>query len=189
MRTIGMVRVPGRSGTRRLTAVAAVLVLGGAAGAFPSAAFASPTPVWARQDPASHPRAGAAGAMTFDAATGTVVMFGGDNSKDIDSDATWTWDGSTWTKQAPAAHPAPREGASMAYDAATGSTVVFGGDNLRNVLSDTWAWDGSTWTKQAGTHPSARVFAPMAYDAATGTAVLFGGTVPGNELDDTWTWG
>src|ERR1700690_1136285 len=46
--------------------------------------------------------------MTYDAATGTVVLFGGLGGKRYLGD-TWTWDGTTWTQQHPAAHPVPRE--------------------------------------------------------------------------------
>jgi hypothetical protein len=55
--------------------------------------------------------------MAYDAATGTVVLFGGGGNHDLGD--TWTWDGTTWTQQAPATHPAARLSASMAYDAAT----------------------------------------------------------------------
>ena len=38
--------------------------------------------------------------MAYDAAAGTVVLFGGANFHLFD---TWTWNGTTWTEQ----HPAP----------------------------------------------------------------------------------
>ena len=59
---------------------------------------------WTKQAPASSPPARADAAMAYDAATGTVVLFGGSGANGSFSD-TWTWDGSTWTKQNPAAHP------------------------------------------------------------------------------------
>jgi hypothetical protein len=92
--------------------------------------------------------------MAYDAATGTVVLFGGLNPAGL-LDDTWTWDGTTWTKQAPAAHQSPRYIASMAYDAATGTVVLFGGyDTTTDCLFDgTWTWDGTTWTKQAPAGP------------------------------------
>ena len=65
--------------------------------------------------------------MAYDAATGTVVLFGGDGSAPARLGGTWTWDGTTWTKQHPATSPPARSGASMAYDAATGTVVLFGG--------------------------------------------------------------
>ncbi len=80
--------------------------------------------------------------MAYDAATGTIVLFGGIDRQF--SNGTWTWDGSTWTKQASATHPSARAWPSMAYDAATGTIVLFGGlhdvaGHLRQ-LADTWTW-------------------------------------------------
>jgi hypothetical protein len=140
--------------------------------------------------------------MAYDAATGTVVLFGGENNSNaVVNGDTWTWDGTTWTKQHPAAHPPPRVWASMAYDDATGTVVLFGGAARPNsgggftrIFGDTWTWDGTTWTQQApAASPSARQLAAMAYDAATGTVVLFSGEPPigtrGRAPADTWTWG
>jgi hypothetical protein len=149
---------------------------------------------WTKQAPTASPPARRFASMAYDAATGTIVLFGGVNfihGTHILRD-TWTWDGSTWTKQAPTASPPAREGAAMAYDAATRTIVLTGGTNGSqgsHVLSDTWTWDGSTWTKQAPTaHPSARTGARMAYDAATGTIVLFGGVSSHGYFSGTWTW-
>ncbi len=63
--------------------------------------------------------------MAYDAATGTVVLFGGGGRRPVGD--TWTWDGTTWTQQHPATSPPVRCGTSMAYDAATGTVVLFGG--------------------------------------------------------------
>ena len=130
--------------------------------------------------------------MTYDAATGTVVLFGGDVSSGQFSD-TWPWNGTTWTKRHPADRPPARDLSSMAYDAATGNVVLFGGFGGRRfrVLGDTWTWDGTTWANQhPAAHPPAIAQGAMAYDAATGTAVLFGGhNSSAHNLADTWTWG
>jgi len=128
--------------------------------------------------------------MAYDRATGTVVLFGGEDRYSFGD--TWTWDGSTWTKQHPATSPSARELASMAYDAATRTVVLFGGGRFSQRLGGTWTWDGSTWTKQhPATSPPARNDASMAYHAGTGTAVLFGGVESDGTgvYNDTWTWG
>jgi len=139
---------------------------------------------WTRHVVAVHPSPRSDAVMAYDAANGTVVLFGGGDLND-----TWAWDGTTWTEQHPATSPPARAfGASMAYDAATGTVVLFGGDSGHGQLNDTWTWDGTTWTEQhPATSPSARYGASMAYDAATGTVVLFGGW-GGGILNDTWTW-
>ena len=170
-----------RRGGLSMIAVA-VVVLSAQPAALASSATA---PDWTQQSPAAHPDAREYASMAYDAATGNIVLFGGEDSHGRLS-GTWTWDGSTWTKQAPATRPPPRVGASMAYDAATGNIVLFGGNGNHRILSDTWTWDGSTWTKQSPpTHPSARAGASMAYDAATRDILLFGGF---GRRAATWTW-
>jgi hypothetical protein len=79
--------------------------------------------------------------MAYDAATGTVVLFGGIDSTGghLFNDA-WVWDGATWTKQTPKTSPPGRAEAPMAYDAATGNVVLFGGAGGGHVLNDTWVW-------------------------------------------------
>ena len=138
---------------------------------------------WTKEAPAAHPSARYGAAMAYDAATRTIVLFGGDGSHAfLRGTTTWTWDGSAWTKHTPATHPPAGDGASMAYDAATGNIVRYNGD--------TWTWDGSAWTKQTpATSPSpGRYGAAMAYDAATGNMVLFGGYLAPVAYRDTWTW-
>ena len=182
--------------TIRRTGVAALAACG-VLGMVPAAAQASsaPVPVWTRQHPAAHPFQRAYPSMAYDAATGNVVLFGGQQGRLTPTDHdTWTWDGTNWTEQHPAASPVGRYGAAMAYDAATGSVVLFGGDRGNaasgtRMPATTWAWDGTTWAEQAtAVHPGARVYAAMAYDAATGNVVLFGGERNGHLLGDTWTW-
>ncbi len=134
--------------------------------------------------------------MAYDAATGTVVLFGGEPVFGVPLSGTWTWNGSTWTKQDPAHHPPPMFadlGSSMAYDTATGTVVLFGGhlsgDHTTNA---TWTWDGTDWIKQSpATSLPSREQEVMAPDPANGTVVLYGGFNPMKEAfrDDTWTWG
>ncbi len=152
---------------------------------------------WTQQHPATTPRPRLHDtAMTYDAATGNIVLFGGCCGRLGGLGNTWTWNGKTWTLQHPATSPPPRFGASMAYDAATGTVVLFGGYGCGGgcgMLGDTWTWDGTTWTQQhPATSPSARYYESMAYDAARGNVVLFGGSFCGctgaGMLNDTWTW-
>jgi N-acetylneuraminic acid mutarotase len=142
--------------------------------------------------------------MTYDAAAGNIVLFGGAadvSNTNLSLDTlgdTWLWNGSTWTEEFPAASPPPRVVAAVAYDAAAGNVVLFGGasnDSNGSPLGDTWVWNGSTWTEEfPAASPSAREDALMAYDAATKQVVLFGG-VPASStyecelcLNDTWVW-
>jgi hypothetical protein len=118
----------------------AVIALPAAPAALASSAAA---PTWSQQAPTASPPARFGAPMAYDAATHTIVLFGGEKPGS-DLGGTWTWDGSTWAKQAPAAKPPDREGASMAYDAATHTIVLFGGfGNGALFLGDTWTWGGS----------------------------------------------
>jgi hypothetical protein len=129
--------------------------------------------------------------MTYDAARGEVVVFGGFGIYPHHFGDTWTWDGATWTKQHPAISPSARDDPGMAYDTLRGEVVLFGGRADSAVLNDTWTWDGVNWTKQhPATVPPVRVAQGMAYDALRGVVVMFGGYQGcfGCLLHDTWTW-
>jgi hypothetical protein len=95
---------------------------------------------WTQQTPATSPPVRDAAAMAYDAATGTVVLFGGGQGRAGNLSDTWTWNGTTWTRQTPATHPAARFDAAMAYDAATGTVILFGGSGSKGPLADTWTW-------------------------------------------------
>jgi hypothetical protein len=133
-------------------------------------------------------------AMTYDAATGQVLLFGGMWFSSHELGETWTWDGTSWTKQSPVHRPSPRRGATLVYDASTRRAVLFGGYQVGSrYFHETWTWDGSDWTKETTVHaPNGREYASMAYDAVHGQVVLFGGGKDepfGQDFyGDTWTY-
>jgi len=132
-------------------------------------------------------------AMTYDAARGQVVLFGGVGNAGTLLNDTWVWDGSAWTAKSPSSSPPRRSGHGLAYDAALGQVVLFGGYGQLSPtvidLNDTWIWDGAAWRQKvfptATDVPPARHLHVMAYDAARGQVVLFGGL----GFNDTWLWG
>ena len=173
---------------------AAALAVCGISGVVPAAVQASSVSAvtWTQQHPAASPPARSQASMAYDAATGTVLLFGGTDTGQGGDNDTWTWNGTTWTQQHPAASPPARfELDSMAYDAATGTVVLFGGvgSSSHGFIKGTWTWDGTTWTQQ---HPATipRGNYPVtAYDATTGTVVLFDVATTDRGGDtDTWTW-
>jgi hypothetical protein len=168
-----------------------LILTASAAVSMASAQSISFTPTWVQQSPSTSPLAREFSTMAYDAATGQVVLFGGDNGSGVILSDTWTWNGTTWTQQSPSTSPSARIASTMAYDAATGQVVLFGGDNGNfnsGILSDTWTWNGMTWTQQSpSASPPSRYLSSMAYDAATGQVVLFGGDHSGTP-GDTWTW-
>src|SRR5580698_7600311 len=76
----------------------------------PASAFAL-TANWIQLAPSTSPPSRTAAAMTYDTATASTVLFGGeevtDGSGAMLSD-TWTLAGSTWTQQFPTSSPPPR---------------------------------------------------------------------------------
>ena len=131
--------------------------------------------------------------MTYDAADGYVVLFGGfimhnktQNTNLYYSD-TWIFKGDVWTKLSPPTSPPARADAAIAYDAADGYVVMFGGVGPNGLLNDTWIFAGGTWTQLSpAVSPSARQGSAMTYDAADGYVVLYGGDNSTTAFTDTW---
>jgi Galactose oxidase, central domain len=114
--------------------------------------------------------------MTYDPASGKIIMFGGVDNTGYLND-TWTFDGATWTEVTTQTSPPPRASAQMAYDHVTGKVVLFGGYNGTSYLGDTWLWDGATsqWTQAAPVHQPTPVTGPMLFPDPRGAVDLFGG--------------
>jgi hypothetical protein len=132
--------------------------------------------------------------MTYDAATGTILMFGGfegTNEYVTELQDTWEWKGraKTWTQKFPANSP-PATSPTLAYDARHGRVLLFaGGSGASTNLNQTWTWNGVTWTQLfPAASPSPRALNSMAYDPTIGYIVLFGGIAGDKALDDTWIW-
>jgi hypothetical protein len=143
---------------------------------------------WTQQFPAVSPSARRA-PMAYDAATRSVVLFGGDNGASVDYSDTWTWNGATWTQRFPAAAPLARQCGSVAYDGTLGAVVLFGGfaGSWPNSLDDTWAWNGADWVQaKPATVPPNRYSAGMTYVPAVKGLVMFGGLSSGPGRQDTW---
>jgi hypothetical protein len=131
---------------------------------------------WVQLSPASSPPARSYLAMTYDPASGKIIMFGGFDGAGYLND-TWTFDGVTWAQVAVSHSPPVRAAAQMAYDSVTRKVVLFGGYNGTNYLGDTWLWDGTTsrWTRVRTAHRPARVTGPMLFPDPNGRVDLFGG--------------
>jgi hypothetical protein len=131
--------------------------------------------------------------MTYDAARGRAVVFGGITGFSVALGDTWEWDGATWQARSPVHAPAARVGHAMAYDAARQRTVVFGGGLSGNptYFDDTWEWDGVDWQlRQPAVAPPGSDAAVMAYDAARQRTVLFLPITVNTTLvgAQTWEW-
>lgn len=157
--------------------------------------------VWTQLAPAVSPSARVQPAMTYDPATGDVLLFGGasgDPSYLVYND-TWEFNGTAWTQLAPTLSPAASGfGAVMAYDNSTGSVVLFdSGEQYAGgpYLNNTYTFSGGQWTwAAAGLGPSPRSGESLTYDPAIGGLLLFGGNQCQNttglcpNLGDTWAY-
>ena len=87
----------------------------------------------------------------YDAASGQLMMFGGDaGGKKPFLNSTWTWTGTTWNQLHPATSPPGRAYGSMTYDTATKQVVLFAGranSPTTSFPTTAWAWNGTTWTQ------------------------------------------
>ncbi|MFZ1022754.1 MAG: kelch repeat-containing protein, partial [Thermoplasmata archaeon] len=141
----------------------------------------------------------AVGAMAYDDATASVLLFGGfgynasSKSDEYLSD-TWSFSNGTWAKLSPTMAPSARSGAAIAYDSETGEIVLFGGIiDGKTLGQDTWTFNGTEWTQvtqSGGNGPSGRGFAQAAYDPHTHAVILFGGygTAQLVPFNDTWSF-
>jgi galactose oxidase-like protein len=68
-------------------------------------------------------------AMAYDAADGTVVLFGGEGKSGSYGD-TWIWNGSTWAEAHPSTSPPALSGAQMTYDPVSHDILLVGGQHL-----------------------------------------------------------
>ena len=135
---------------------------------------------WTLLHPAVSPSGRDSASMTFDSATGQLVMFGGEQTVRPLAE-TWTWDGATWHQLHPAKSPAARLLAALGPNSAGGpGLVLYGGTDFSRALHDTWIWDGASWNAVTPSHaPPAGVGAPVATDT---TLELVGGA------GEIWAW-
>ncbi|MBK9387895.1 MAG: hypothetical protein IPN34_24015 [Planctomycetes bacterium] len=130
-------------------------------------------------------------AMTYDAARGVTVLFGGAPLSGASLADTWEYDGLRWIQRAPLTVPPGRQGAAMAFDSRRNLCVMFGGYGASGALRDTWAWNGVDWALLATSGPEARTQPALAYDQGRDRVVIFGGSRDGasqNLLGDHWEW-
>ncbi|MGH3272540.1 MAG: hypothetical protein ACRDN1_26250 [Trebonia sp.] len=155
---------------------------------------------WTRLSPPTSPSARLDASIAYDAATRTVLLFGGEGKLHEGAygslSDTWSWNGTTWTKLSSPGNPGAADNDSMAYDPATATVLLLLG--YPNGFDQTWSWNGTTWTRLSPpTSPPVSRGWSMAYDPATATVLLFGGgsnristgpLLPRAVLGETWSW-
>jgi hypothetical protein len=146
----------------------------------------TPEPEWSLQSLTQSPQPRDHAEMAYDAATGKVVLTGGEGGG---SGETWTYDGATWAAQSTAQSPPQLYASGVAYDAADEQIVIADGIVNGGMQSVTWTYDGATWIEQHPAQSTPELYVPaMAYDPATEQVVLFGGQEELGDSNETWTW-
>ena len=143
---------------------------------------------WMQLSPTHSPTARYGASMTYDAADGSIVLFGGCGSTCPLGD-TWSFTDPTAPNCVPCAKctgsnaPPPRWGASMTYDSSDGYVVLFGGCGLTCPYGDTWKYLGGNWTQLTPpTAPPPRYDAAIAYDGNGSYVFLVGGIGSGGTV-------
>jgi hypothetical protein len=142
----------------------------------------------------SSPPARAFAAMTYDAADGYLLLFGGSTAPTA-SDAsklndTWSFHGGAWSRIPTTSAPRARYGASLTYDPNASEVVLFGGNSTVGPSDDCWTYAAGRWSHLAIPTPSPRVGAAMTYDATYGVVVLMAGDGLYSQASHplNWTW-
>jgi hypothetical protein len=108
---------------------------------------------------AGQPPARSGAAMAYDAANGSVVLFGG-QSRTRSLDDTWTWDGSAWTQAHPATSPPALDNAQMTYDPVTHDLLLVGSRHYEGLKPGPIACSGGSGSSSAGSSGSGTVIVP-----------------------------
>ncbi|MGA8276160.1 MAG: hypothetical protein WB852_07710 [Thermoplasmata archaeon] len=156
---------------------------------------------WTELFPAVSPSARVQPAMTYDPATGDVLLFGGGSGylTYLSYNDTWEFNGTSWAQVHTTLTPSATDfGAVMTYDNAIDAVVMLDSGEQYNggpYLNDTWTFSGGQWTLAlSGSGPSPRSAESLDYDATLGAVVLFGGNECQNSTGncpnqgDTWTY-
>ncbi len=142
--------------------------------------------------------------MTYDAADGYLLMYGGwTDSKGVDDKVlndTWEFTGGFWKPLSPSTNPGPRWFVGLSYDSADGYVLLFEGiidagvKSYWNTPPYTWTYRDGIWTNvtNASDSPTHRFAEGLVDDPADGYVLMFGGlnatAVVAHALSETWTY-
>lgn len=158
---------------------------------------------WIKHYPVASPPARYDANIAYDAATRTVVLFGGNDGSGPPAllNDTWIWDGTNWTEQHPATAPqidfqdngtpvaAYGSTTSMAYDAATQQVVMTlqGGENSGRILVS-WLWNGNNWAREPIQTTSISTMS-LFYSTDQNALFAFASDLEGGAVSDSlWKW-
>ncbi len=156
------------------------------------------TPAWTHVVPSgTPPSARQASAAVYDAATNSLILFGGGAGASVFSDvwvlsnANGSGGAPTWTQLTVASSgPAARTGHSAVYDSQNSRMIIYGGVSGSAVFDDTWILSDAngvggtpTWTQLTPVTPGPPRYDHSAvYDPVSNQMTIFGGVITTNPL-------
>ncbi len=133
--------------------------------------------------------------MTYDAADGYIVMYGGFQTYSSPWTTTWTYRGGTWTPLPPSkVIPSPNADVELTYDVSDGYVVFFGfWNDSAGRQSTTWTFRNGTWSSLNLTYaPTPRQDVDLAYVSSLRAVVMVYGrptdSLGRSDLNETWTY-
>jgi hypothetical protein len=149
---------------------------------------------WKKLTPTHAPSPRYRHSLSYDASSGTIVLFGGRNAN-VSLGDTWEWNGTDWIAVNTSTGPPARHFHGMAFDSSRAVHVLFGGVDAQD-FGDTWEYSANfqSWSLRSTSGPPARRGMQLAFDAAHNQTLLFGGytavgtTLAAHYLSDTWVW-
>src|SRR5580700_3811084 len=194
--------VPASRWSRPVVGIGVVVVIGAALGAvFGIRAVAGN----GSAPGAGQPSARSGAAMAYDAATQSIVLFGGQNRSRNLAD-TWIWDGSAWTQAHPQTSPPALNDAQMTYDPVTRDVILVGtsqpsgvelpiacssGSGSSGSGSTGSGSSGSSSSKTTVPPPTLPDIAPVPTATANATGTTVSSSLCGTSLAPkaaTWLW-
>ena len=145
--------------------------------------------IWSKLNASPTPSSRYLAAITYDAADGYVLLFGGlryqaSNPTPSPLNDTWMFLHGAWTRLHPKFIPSVRESrwaAVMAYNPVNRTVVLGGGDGCGpggvgcGNLTDEWQYHRGQWTQFSGWQPFAGPYSSMGYDVRDRELVYFAG--------------
>ena len=151
---------------------------------------------WTEQHPPTSPPLRAESSLTFDPATGDVMLVVPCCAGAVEQlSETWTWDGTTWSRRQ-TLHQPPIH-ATVTADPARHRTLLVaaccGGFDPSSTIGppQTWSWDGNDWTRIAAAPlPALQDVAALVTDARGNPELIarVAGAGPRHPLDGLWQW-
>jgi hypothetical protein len=146
---------------------------------------------WTHLYPVNSPSIRAYAAMDFDASSGKILLFGGEENTIFSGD-TWTYTAGNWTHLILTKAPSPRQGAALVYDSALGGSILYGGMSKFGFVNDTWFFHLGVWTPillGSEATPPPRTWFGSTYDAADQEVIIEGGWSLSSLYGDYWGFG